>query len=99
MGLWELVHVVESELGSRDPATVRAATLDLLRRLLQHQGVEVGFPKANGREFVAWNLSVEDTLHEVERQWDRLGRAPDIGEILWLNLDRSGPASTPATRR
>ena len=84
VGLWELVNSVRFDLDIQDPGEIRTATLGLARALLEKPGIDIGFPAADGRHFIPWNLSREQAMSTIEEQWDRLGRCPDIGEIAWF---------------
>jgi hypothetical protein len=86
VGLWELVNAVQLDLGIRDPATVRAATLDLVRSLLEHPRMEIGVPTPDGRHFAAWDVSSDEAVEAIRQQWEALGRDPDIGEIAWFSM-------------
>lgn len=39
--------------------------------------------------FFEWDLTPEASIEKVERDWNALGRLPDLGEVCWL-------ANTPA---
>jgi hypothetical protein len=90
VGLWELVNSVRFDLDIQDPGEIRAATLGLARALLEKPGIDIGFPAADGRHFIPWNLSREQAMSTIEEQWDRLGRCPDIGEIAWFTSRSTG---------
>lgn len=85
VGVWELVDSVRFDLGIGEAAAVRAATLDLVERLLQSPDMEIGFPAPDGRHFVPWLISREMAVDIIRHQWEVLGREPSIGEIAWFN--------------
>ncbi len=39
--------------------------------------------------FFEWDVSAQDAVERVAREWRALGRSPDLGEVCWL-------ANTPA---
>jgi hypothetical protein len=84
VGLWRIVNAVRLDLGSANAAQTRALALGLVRGLLQRPGMLVGHPAADGRHFVAWDLSPEQALRRIEEEWAALGREPNIGEVAWF---------------
>lgn len=85
VGLWEVVTAARLDLGMTSPEEVRAVTLRLVRALLSDKGVRAGFPTPDGRHFVPWPMTPTQVLGRIEEEWDRLGRAPHLGEIVWFN--------------
>ncbi len=86
VGLWEIVDAGRMDLGSADPAETRVKTLELVRSLLQEQGMQVGYPAPDGRHFDSWDLSPEQVLGRSENEWSTLGREPNIGEVAWFTV-------------
>ena len=84
VGLWRIVNAVRFDLGSADPAQTRVIALRLVRSLLQERGMQVGQPAPDGRHFVAWDLSPDQAVRRIEKEWAALGRDPDIGELAWF---------------
>jgi hypothetical protein len=33
---------------------------------------------------VSWNLSAEQAIERIRREWDQLGGEPTIGDIVWF---------------
>lgn len=88
-GLWEFVWMTAEELDLDDPDEVRAAVLESTSGLLKAGYIRAGVPK--GRvDFDPWNLSPEEAIERIEREWDALGREPDIGEIVWFDITEKG---------
>ena len=42
--------------------------------------------------FVAWGVDPETAITRVEREWDELGRLPDLGQLFWLCNTAAGDA-------
>jgi len=34
--------------------------------------------------FAVWQLSIDETIARIEREWLALGREPNLGEIAWF---------------
>jgi hypothetical protein len=101
VGLWEIVDAVRFDLGSTSASEIRALTLRLVRALLCDLGMQVGHPAPDGRHFVSWDLSPEQAVRRIEKEWSALGREPNIGEVAWFTsaeqpsnepLQQTGPA-------
>ncbi len=79
VGLWSILRQVR-EAHYPHPQVV---TLGLLHYLLAAGIIEAGLPDANGG-FQAWTLEPNDTISRIAAEWTRLGRDPDIGDIVWF---------------
>lgn len=86
VGLWEIVHAVQFDLGCQNPRQVQSLTLQLVRGLLSHRGMQVGHPAPDGRQFVSWGLSSDETIRRIEQELTALGREPNIGEVAWFTM-------------
>ena len=84
VGLWRIVKAVRLDLGFTAPEEVRAAALGLVRTLLCERGIRAGFPAADGRNFLPWELAADQALSRIDEEWRALGRDPNIGEIAWF---------------
>jgi hypothetical protein len=84
VGLWEIVDAVRFDLGSSNPVETRTLTLRLVRGLLSERGMLIGHPAPDGRHFVSWNLSPDQAVNRIEKEWSVLGREPNIGEVAWF---------------
>jgi hypothetical protein len=84
VGLWEIVRAVREDFGVQDDGEVKRTSLGLIQQLLCHYGMSAGVPTPDGRGFVPWPLSTDETLRRIETEWVALGRDPDIWEIVWF---------------
>lgn len=84
VGLWSIVWTVRRHLPQADSRQVRQTTMKLLEDLLREGSIEAGTPSPNGRDFKSWNLPAEAVIERIDAEWDRLGREPNIGEIVWF---------------
>ena len=91
VGLWEIVNAVRFDLGSDKPVETRTTTLRLVRCLLQERGMQVGHPAPDGRHFVSWNVSTDQAVARIEKEWSALGREPSIGEVVWFTSEEVVP--------
>jgi hypothetical protein len=91
VGLWSVLWDVRHALSHASPDEQKSVTLDLLRFLLSHQLIQAGFPAPNGRDFQPWQLSPDEAIEKIAREWGQLGRDPSGGEIVWF----TSPEQTP----
>lgn len=79
---WEVQRagVARSEIG---PATASA-----IRSMLEKRLIEVGDMDATG--FVAWDVTIDEAVARIEREWVSLDRDPAPGDICWLSNTTAG---------
>jgi hypothetical protein len=83
VGLWEVINAARYDLGASTPAETQATALQLVRSLLD-RGMYIGFPAADGKGFVPWDVSADGAVRRIEQEWSALGREPNIGEVAWF---------------
>jgi hypothetical protein len=84
-GLWTVLRRVRCENPNLDADTARRRTLRVILELLRDDVIVAGVPNRSG-DFIRWELSPEDTIRRIEREWQELGREPNIGDIVWFSL-------------
>lgn len=80
VGLWSIVKRVQDTALERSRTT--HVTLSIIRKLLQEGSVVAG--QFGGNEFKLWNAPPEEIVATIASEWERLGRDPTLGEIVWL---------------
>lgn len=89
LGLWEFVASIRNESHTEEAGEVRRRTLDLVRGILDEGLASPGFPTREGH-FDVVEMNTEDAITRISREWDELGREPDIWEIIWFRLTDKG---------
>jgi len=89
VGLWSLIWSIKNEMGETNPQNIRALTISLVTELLQQGLIEAGMPNSKG-EFEGWQETPDEIIKRIEREWDQLGREPNIGEIVWFTASERG---------
>ena len=84
VGLWSVVREVQEDFSGVPSSKIKDIALVLIRLMLKTGGVRAGFPAANGRDFSSWTLQPDETIERISDEWDRLGREPSGGEIVWF---------------
>lgn len=84
VGLWSVVRTVQEFLGTQESKYVKCLTFVLLNDLLASGEIQAGFPAPNGRGFTPWNMPVDSVIRQIDVEWQKLGRDPNIGEIVWF---------------
>jgi len=93
VGLWKLLWRIGKETGEKDSNSTRLIALALLKELLKEGLVEAGMPDANG-EFEKWRGSSEEIIRRIEAEWDRLGKEPVIGDVVWFTTTKMSDAKS-----
>jgi len=79
VGLWSIYRQVK-EAGYSDPSL---CTMALLHFLLSAGVLEAGIADDQGN-FHPWSTSSGDAYLRIVGEWSRLGREPDVGDIVWF---------------
>jgi hypothetical protein len=91
-----IISVVSTHLGkSVDDTSLVAPTLEVIHDLLESGYVVAGpvVEDENGILYIrSWEMSPSDTVRRIEHDWRELGRAPNPGEVVWLELTDAGRA-------
>lgn len=76
-------------IGIKSPDEIRELSLELIRAVVRQGLMELG-DLESGEGFRKWDLSIEEGLSRVERDWTALGRNPTLWEVCWLNNTERG---------
>lgn len=68
----------------------RALSLRLITEVVRRGLMELGDLDPVKRGFRKWNLSIEEALARVEREWPTGGPDPRSSEVCWLNNTAEG---------
>ena len=60
-------------------------TLRVVRELLSVRVMRAGQLDDLGTRFAESPLDVDGVIAEIESQWNRLGRDPNLGELFWFD--------------
>lgn len=99
VGLWEAVRHGQRKFPRASPDEIKQVVLSALRVLLTARLIDAGRSVARdnsyirsdwrsvfgpGYDIVSWNLSAEQAIERIRREWDQLGGEPTIGDIVWF---------------
>jgi len=87
VGLWTVVWDIEQTVSAVTPDEAMRATLAIIRSAIIEDGILVGEVVEQDKSsatFVPWQLSVDESIARIEREWSSLRRRPDPGEIAWF---------------
>ena len=85
VGLWVVPWLIERFALYVEQSEMKSITLRLLEDLLKQRLIRAGEPAKSGEEFIEWKMSVPDILGRIDAEWTRLGRTPNIGEVVWFD--------------
>jgi hypothetical protein len=80
VGLWSIVREVQDIPIER--SKIVETTLALLRGLLVEGKIVAG--TFHGERFQKWEMPVNSIIARIDLEWRKLGRDPNIGEIVWF---------------
>jgi hypothetical protein len=83
VGLWSVARDIEEAFPDKDEAAIRDEVLHLLHDLLTAREIQAGYPTRTGGEFRPLDLSPEQVIAQIEKEWP-VGRRPTIGEGVWF---------------
>ncbi len=94
-GLWLVITRVNKDAYSLDklPEWVHQKTIEVIRYLLQSGLIETGNFEAEdsgGFKFQPIPLPIDEVIKYIEREWDELGRTPNIGDVCWFRATPIG---------
>jgi hypothetical protein len=84
----EIASVTRTVGGAATHDEVRQLSLEIIRKVIKDGLMAVGDVTEKG--FHVWELSADDALERIEREWTALGRNPSLGEICWLSNTEEG---------
>ncbi|MGB3511452.1 MAG: hypothetical protein WBA93_19890 [Microcoleaceae cyanobacterium] len=93
VGLWEIIYKFELKFPQTNPQEIRLMALETTREILETGFMEIGmfeYVDKNNLEYQIWNLDIDSIINRIEREWDELGRIPNIGDIAWLITTKKG---------
>lgn len=80
VGLWQVAKNVREDLDLKAPQTIMEISLSIVERLLKEGGLLVGDAKWE-YPFPKWDLTADEAIKRIRKEWLALGKAPSPGEI------------------
>lgn len=90
--LWSIIWLVRYTLNGgdyplpqddrADPLEVRRITMNLVRELLNSPNVRAGYYSPDWSGIQPWDLDTNAIVDRINREWDALGRGPEMGEVV-----------------
>ncbi len=88
-----VAHGIREAFEVSDDEEVLFYTAAVLHRLLDEGLIRAGTPTAAGG-FDAWDEDTRGTVERILAGWRYLGRAPELGELVWFEATAKGEAYT-----
>jgi hypothetical protein len=89
VGLWDIAHLVRTELGYANEGTIYEITFDIIRDMLMQELIRPGVATDKG-DFEPWPTDPIESLPIIAQKWRSLGRRPTVGDIAWFDLTEWG---------
>lgn len=95
--LAEILSFVRTRLNPKTDSELRQHVMQIVEQLIIGDLMELGDVDVAGEwdtseGFRKWNLSKEESLNRLARDWDALGRNPSLWELCWLRITPKGDA-------
>jgi hypothetical protein len=85
VGLWVVPWLIERLAPCTEQSQIKSVSLGLVEDLLKERLMRAGLPVKTGRGFIEWDMPIPEILDRIDAEWTRLGRTPNIGEIVWFD--------------
>ncbi len=89
VGLWVVLWYVRNHVKIEDLGERRQMTLKIVYDLLKEELIQAIDPYQR-HPYEMWSLSPEETIARIEREWDALGREPNIADIVEFIITEKG---------
>lgn len=93
----DVAWLAKSVAGATSDEDVLDVATTIIKEVMNEGLMQVGDVTDGG--FFEWDLSPEDALERVIREWRTLGRSPDLGEVCWLANTPAGDARAEVVRK
>ncbi|MEM9539294.1 MAG: hypothetical protein AAGA60_07250 [Cyanobacteria bacterium P01_E01_bin.42] len=90
VGLWSIIWQFREIGREQNPLERKKKTMRLIKELLEEDLIKAASFSNEKQEFQTWNVPVNEILARIEREWDDLGREPDLWEIVWFTGTEKG---------
>ncbi|WP_254563963.1 hypothetical protein [Oscillatoria sp. HE19RPO] len=93
VGLWEIIYNVRERFPQANPHEIRLMTIEAIREVLETGLMQIGMfesVEGNNLEYQIWDFSIDSIINRIEKEWNELGRTPNIGDIAWLITTKKG---------
>ncbi len=86
VGLWVILWLARRLFPGASSEKLKDITLLIVREVLEDEqaGIVAGKPSPDGRSFVPWSTTTDETVRKIDEKWKALGREPNIGDIVWF---------------
>jgi hypothetical protein len=90
-GIWGITSIITNfNYSDVLPNWVRQETIRTIRELMEMGVIEAGVIDPDNDKFKPFNFTVAETIAFIEQEWDKLDKAPTIGDICWLSATDLG---------
>lgn len=78
----DLAWIAKSAGGAVTDEEILETALRIIRSVVDEGLMQLGDVTDDG--FFEWDLTPEEAIERVEREWRALRRPPDLGDVCWL---------------
>ena len=93
----DVAWVAKSMGNAQSSDAIRELSVILIRELLERGLMTIGDVTESG--FRAWNVTWQEAVDRVQKEWQMLPREPSLGDVCWLELTEKGRSQAQALTR
>ena len=90
VGLWSIIWEFREIALEKSTLKRRQKTMSLVKQLLEEELIQAGILDLSNGQFQKWKLPTHEIISKIEKEWDNLGREPNIWEIVWFTATEKG---------
>jgi len=83
VGLWVLSRRLQEE--GIAATQVKPSVMQIIKHALVARKIVAG--EFIEKKFTVWSHSPAECIQRIDREWEKLGRNPNIGEIAWFTTN------------
>ena len=80
----EVAWIAKSMGPPESSEAIRDLSVRLIGKVLGDGLMRIGEVTVTDRGFAAWEVSIDEAVERVDREWRALDREPDLGDVFWL---------------
>ena len=92
VGLWSVIWDVRNRMPNAGDREIRRIAMKIVGDLIASGQIWAGHPTSDGRGFIYWDMAPGAVIKKISDEWDKLGREPNVGEVVWFTAKKKQAA-------
>ncbi len=93
VGIWQIINRLNEKFSQSSPKEILLMAIQAVREILETGFIQIGmfeYIDEKNLEDQIWNQYIDSIINPIETEWDKLPREPNIGDIAWLIITKTG---------